>query len=133
MNHKDKGVYKKHKFLPSDCYFVGDGFNTFSDGSDYYHWSLDDMYTILSNQIPYEVATEWADWTIENEEKPFGWVNLTLYYFLRMKEPNMLPKYFWRKIQREAYQKKADSLSDAVIKKNEEEMEKMKETFLSSI
>ena len=64
-------------------YFIGDDLSVFSDGSDYYHWNISEMFLIVSKQIPYDIATEHQDWTIENEEKPEWWVKLEYYYARR--------------------------------------------------
>lgn len=109
-------------------YFIGDDFEVFSDGSDYYHWNISEMYTIVDKQIPYDIATEHQDWTIENEEKPQWWVKLEYYYARRTW--NVLPAWeFQRMLEREYHLDRADRLSDEYVRVNREKTEEMRAKF----
>ena len=109
-------------------YFIGEDFGVFSDGSDYYHWNITEMFLIVEKQIPYDIATEHQDWTIENEEKPQWWVKLE-YYYARRKWNDMSAKDFQRMIEREYYLDRADRLSDEYVRVNKEQTEAMRAKF----
>lgn len=109
-------------------YFVWDDFDVFSDGSDYYHWNLSDLYLIVKKQIPYEIATEHADWSIENEWNPDWWVNLK-YYYARRKWNDMPKESFQRMLQREYYKDRADRLTDEYQSMTEKQMEEIRRKF----
>jgi len=120
-------------------FFVGSptDFGTFSDGSDYYHWSLSDMYAILSHGIPYDIATEHQDWGIAHSqnrysegERPNGWVNLENYALLRKGNPEMDAEDFQRKLAREMYLQMAENLTDEFRDENERIMKEMSDKFM---
>lgn len=107
---------------------------TFSDGSDYYHWSPAQMYEILTRGISYDIATEHQDWVIDNDgERDEWWVNLHRYWSLRMDNKELTAEEFQRKLKREYHLDRADRLAPEYIKKAAEEMrinwEKAKEEF----
>jgi len=109
-------------------YFIGDDLSIFSDGSDYYHWNISEMYTIVNKQIPYDIATEHQDWTIENEEKPQWWVKLE-YYYAQRKWNDLSANSFQRMLEREYYLDRADRLSDEYVRVNREKTEEMRAKF----
>lgn len=109
-------------------YFIGDDFEVFSDGSDYYHWNISEMYTIVDKQIPYDIATEHQDWTIENEEKPQWWVKLE-YYYARRRWYNLPAKDFQRMLEREYHLDRADRLTDEYERVTNEQIEEIKRKF----
>ncbi len=133
MKHKEWEEWEWEEYLPNDCFFVWDWFDTFADGSDYYVWQIWDMYTILNEQIPYDIAIEHMDWSIDTEWRPDWWINLTWYWNKRKNNLDMNTKDFWRMLTREYFEKKAETLSDKWKKENEEIMEKMKNDFLKNI
>lgn len=109
-------------------YFIGDDLGIFSDGSDYYHWNISEMFLIVSKQIPYDIATEHQDWTIENEEKPQGWVNLE-YYYAQRRWNDLSAKSFQRMLEREYHLDRADRLTDEYERVTNEQMEEIKRKF----
>ncbi len=136
MFHKTGGE-EYHVLKDGGEYFIGDDFGTFSDGSDYYHWSLSDMYAILSHGIPYDIATEHQDWGIAHSqnrysegERPNGWVNLENYALLRKGNPEMDAEDFQRKLARERYLQMAENLTDEFRAENERIMKEMSDKFM---
>ena len=126
MKHKDWDEYE-----PNGGYWIGwnhTDYGTFSDGSDYYHWSPAHMYEILTEDISYDIATEHQDWGIKYDwDTPTWWVKLTVYAMLRRNDMEMSAEDFQRKLEREHYLHRASRLTDEAVAKDEEFTRKQKE------
>lgn len=114
-----------------DEYFIGSedtDYGMFSDGSDYYHWRITDMFIILQHNIPYDIATEHFDWQMDKSSGDYD-CNLKHYYFRRKNFLEMTAADFQRHISRLDYLDRADRLTDKYIAESEAQLQVLRDKF----
>lgn len=143
MEKKDPDLFelsgeKKYKLWSNGEFFIGSNhtdYGAFSDGSDYYVWSLEDMYTVIRDDIPYDILTEWFDWwyndtwLFSDHKRPDGWVNLEHYWILRRWHEDKTADQFQRMVQRECYDNLSRNLTDEQKEKDEKYLSDSLEKF----
>lgn len=132
--HKDPEFeYESVDWTTYTGYFPGDDYGLYCDSSEFYSWSPSDMYLILKENIPYDIATEHQSISIYEMWDNLPHYNLKTYWQYRKVNMDMSLEDFLRFLKREYHLKQADIHTKEFQEENDKFLKKLTNDYLLNV
>lgn len=114
-------------------HFPWDDYGIYCDSSEFYAWSPHEMYLILKEDIPYDIACEHQDLTINDSWGELPHYNLKTYWQYRKVNMDISLEDFLRWLKRKYHLKQADVNTEEFQEENDKFIKEITEAFLKNI
>lgn len=132
--HKDPEFeYESADWLAFTGHFPWDDYGMYCDTSEFYSWSPNEMYLILKENIPYDIACEHQDITINDSWAELPHYNLSYYWAIRKNMIDMSVEDFLRFLKREHHLQQAEVHTKEFQEKNDELMKKLTDEYIKNV
>lgn len=132
--HKDPDIeYEWINWLVFPWHFPWDDYGIYCDSSEFYSWTPNEMYLILKDNIPYDIATEHQSISIYEMWAELPHYNLKTYWQYRKVNIDMSLEDFLRFLKREYHLKQADIHTKEFQEENDKLLKKLTNDFLQNV
>lgn len=132
--HKDKEFEEPTNQYPTyPWHFPWDDYGIYCDSSEFYSWTPSEMYFILKEDIPYDIATEHQSISIYEMWDNLPHYNLKTYWQYRKVNMDMSLDDFLRLLKREYHLKQADIHTKEYKEQTDRLMQKLKDDYLINV
>lgn len=114
-------------------HFPWDDLGIYCDSSEFYSWSPNEMYLILKDNIPYDIACEHQDITINDMWKDMPHYNLNYYWRYRKVNLDMSFEEFFMFLQNDYHLGRARVYTKEFKEETDMLMEKLKNDYIKNV
>lgn len=132
--HKDPEFeYESADWTTYTGHFPWDDYGIYCDTSEFYSWSTNDMYLILKENIPYNIACEHQDITVNEMWNDLPHYNLDFYWRVRKEKMDMNFEDFFMFLQNDYHLSRAKIYTKEYKEQTDRLMQKLKDDYLINV